>query len=67
MNREDIIKNAAERSGIPYPLDENTRELCESIIRSLDDGIAWAHGKPHNLKSGFKERLEEWKREAEIL
>ena len=50
MTNENIIKYAADRSGMPYPLDEKSRELSESVLRSLDDGVAWANNKPHNMR-----------------
>ena len=62
MFSEKIIKDAAERSGVPYPVDKETREFSESLLRSLDDGISWAHGKGNSLAktelvSGFEKGI----------
>jgi hypothetical protein len=42
---EQIIKYAAERSGIFYPVDEKTHEFSESFIGSFGEGLDIAMGK----------------------
>jgi hypothetical protein len=64
--REDIIRKAAESEGMNYPLDDKTMEFSESVLRSLDSGVAWANGKKHNLiKVDIKEWLKEKQRMAD--
>ena len=50
MNHENIIKEAADKSGMAYPLDAKTCELSEGVLRSLGDGVAWVQGKNHGMK-----------------
>ena len=68
MNQEAIIRNAAEKANMPYPLDNESQELSESILRSLDEGVKWANGKENNLiKTDIKKWLEDLHKEAEAL
>jgi len=45
MNQEAIIRNAAEKANMPYPLDNDSQKLSESILRSLGEGMEIATGK----------------------
>jgi len=68
MPYQEIIKTAAEKSGMPLPLDKKTQELSEGILRSLDDAVKLANGEQNNLiKTDFKKWLEDLQRKADEI
>jgi hypothetical protein len=60
---ERIIKYAADKSGTPYPVDEETREFSESVIRAMDGAVEFIKG--NYKKIDIQKYLEDMQRMAD--
>ena len=68
MDKNKIMRTAAEKSGMPWPLDEKARELSEMVLRGLDYGVSVAKGEAGEIGSGatgIHEKIRQWKKLAE--